>query len=224
LRVEVRKEGFTVEGKEIDFHDGDRRVFTATLTRATPIGANAEKNPSSAKKEQNDPPEVREGFIALFNGKDKTGWMTHPSQPGNWRVENGVLVGSGSSASHLYTQRADYKDFHLLAEARVNHRGNSGICFRTPFGPKVPPKAPQWLLGYEAQINSTHLDPFKTGSLYASGLGAVVKVLQSPVRPGDWFTMDAIAQGPHIVIKINGATTADYTDGNRLSTIGHIAL
>src|ERR1019366_8595691 len=55
LRVEVRKEGFTVEGKEIDFQDGDRRVFTATLTRATPLGAKAEKHPSSAKKEEDDP-------------------------------------------------------------------------------------------------------------------------------------------------------------------------
>ena len=26
------------------------------------------------------------GFVPLFNGKDLTGWKTHPKQPGNWRV------------------------------------------------------------------------------------------------------------------------------------------
>ncbi len=35
------------------------------------------------------------GFQLLFNGKDLTGWKTHPKQPGDWRVEDGILVGSG---------------------------------------------------------------------------------------------------------------------------------
>ena len=39
---------------------------------------------------------------------------------GNWRVENGVLIGSGPSVSHLYTDRGDYTDFHLLVEAWIN--------------------------------------------------------------------------------------------------------
>ena len=31
------------------------------------------------------------GFVSLFNGKDLTGWKTHPKWPGNWRVDNGGL-------------------------------------------------------------------------------------------------------------------------------------
>src|SRR5262249_6607228 len=34
-------------------------------------------------------------FVPLFNGKDLTGWKTHPDQPGDWKVENGVLIGRG---------------------------------------------------------------------------------------------------------------------------------
>ena len=33
-----------------------------------------------------------------------------------------------------------------------------------------------------------------------------------------------IARGNHFIIKINGRTTADYTDDKRLFTSGHFAL
>jgi hypothetical protein len=35
-----------------------------------------------------------DGFVSLFNGRDLTGWKMHGTQPGKWRVENGVLRGS----------------------------------------------------------------------------------------------------------------------------------
>jgi Domain of Unknown Function (DUF1080) len=82
-----------------------------------------------------------QGFVPLFNGKDLTGWKTHPSQPGNLRVVNGILIGSdgvavgnGRNVSHLFTERDDYKDLHVRAESRINDHGNSGLCFRVPFG------------------------------------------------------------------------------------------
>jgi hypothetical protein len=167
------------------------------------------------------------GFVALFNGKDLTGWKTHLRQPGNWRVEKGVLIGSGPATSHLYTKRRAYKNFHLRVEARINAGGNSGVLFRAGFGPVFPAENP---LGYEAQIaNSKPGDPAQTGSLYAvtgrpgSG-GPVVSVHESLVRSGEWFTQEVIAEGNHIVIKVNGKTTADYTDEKRCFTSGHIAL
>jgi len=165
-----------------------------------------------------------EGFVPLFNGKDLTGWKTHPSQPGNWRVENGVLIGSGPATSHLYSERGDYKDFHLRVEARINDNGNSGLIFRALFGPGRPINNPQWPLGYEAQINSTHSDPRKTGSLFAADAGAVVTVKESPVPAGEWFTEEVVAEGNHIVVKVNGKTTAEYTDDKRQFTGGHLVL
>jgi hypothetical protein len=162
-----------------------------------------------------------EGFIPLFNGKDLTGWKTHSSQPGNWRVDKGVLIGSGAGASHLYTTRGDYKDFHLLAEVRINDGGNSGIYFRSPFGPfgQTP-----WPTGYEAQINSTQkVDPRKTGSLLGNH-GNLVVIRDSPVPPGEWFTLEVIAEGNHMVLKVNGKTTANYTDERRQFTSGHIGV
>jgi serine/threonine protein kinase/formylglycine-generating enzyme required for sulfatase activity len=156
------------------------------------------------------------GFVSLFNGKDLAGWKTHPTQPGNWRVENGILIGSGTSLSYLYTERGDYKDVHVRVEARINGGGNSGVLVRTGW-----PIAGSH--GYEAQINCTHSDPNKNGSLYVGGK-ALARVADSNTWPGWWFTMDVIADGSRIVTMVNGKVTADYTDTSRLFARGHVAL
>src|SRR5262249_43155317 len=65
------------------------------------------------------------GFVALFNGKDLSGWKTHPQKPGDWEVKDGILIGGGTTSNHLYTQRDDFQNFHLRAVARVNNLGNS---------------------------------------------------------------------------------------------------
>ena len=96
--------------------------------------------------------------MQLFNGKDLTGWKTHPDDKAKWEVEDGVIVGTGP-AGHLFSERGDYENFHYRVEAKINDKGNSGQYFRTKFAPGFPP-------GYEAQINATHGDPVRTGSLY----------------------------------------------------------
>lgn len=165
------------------------------------------------------------GFVPLFNGKDLKGWKTHPRQRGNWRVVKGVLIGSGPAISHLYSSRGNYRNFHLCVEARINDGGNSGLYFRARFGPVLPPNKPMHLQGYEAQIiHGKPGNPSQTGSLYAGAGVPVVNVRESLVRSGEWFTEEVIAQGTHIVIKVNGKITADYEDDKRLYTSGHIAL
>jgi hypothetical protein len=153
------------------------------------------------------------------------GWKTHPSQPGNWDVRNGILVGSGPATSHLYTERGTFQDFHLRVEGRINKGGNSGVYFRTDFGPSWPANKPEWPLGFEAQIfNSANRKQPQTGSLYAGPDGAVVSVSETRAPVGIWFTMEVVAIGNHILIKINGNTTADYTDTKGRFVRGHIAL
>ncbi len=159
--------------------------------------------------------------MSLFNGKDLTGWKTHPAQRDNWRVENGALVGSGPTTSYLYTERGDYGDFHLRVEARINHQGNSGIYFR---GDSIRSTTPDFFFGHEAAIYySRPNDSGQTGSLCTGTGASLVNVRGWSGRPGEWFTLEVIAEGNHIVIKVNGKTTADYTVKKRLPG-GHIAL
>src|SRR5262245_10472324 len=54
-------------------------------------------------------------WVQLFNGKDLTGWKTHPDSPGKWRVEDGILIGSGK-ASHLFSERGDYQELPTLGD------------------------------------------------------------------------------------------------------------
>src|SRR5437588_7556312 len=165
------------------------------------------------------------GWVQLFNGKDLTGWKVHPKSPGEWAVKDGAIVGSGAKASHLFSERDDYQNFHYKIEAKISDKGNSGQYFRATFAPGYPP-------GYEAQINSTHSDTIRTGSLYPAGaLGKLPKeqkekliVREQLVKPDEWFTQEVIAVGNHIQILVNGKKTVDFKDENNTYTKGHFAI
>jgi hypothetical protein len=207
------------------------------------LGVAALRAPADDKK-------ADEGFVQLFNGKDLTGWKIHPKpnprdivevipvekdgkvtgydgklKDGKtehlWRVEGGLLIGSGH-ASHLFSERDDYTDVEYRVEAMINDHGNSGQYFRTKFGPGFP-------AGYEGQINATHGDPIRTGSIYPAGSLSKYKkditVMNiAPHKPDEWFTQEVTAKGNHIIIKVNGKVTVDWTDPDNTFTKGHFAL
>ncbi len=158
-----------------------------------------------------DEPTAVGKWVSLFDGKTLGGWTTADGTAGEWKVEDGVIKGSGP-ASHLFSPRGDYKNFKYRAEVKINDGGNSGMYFRTEKGPGFP-------RGYEAQVNSTHSDPVKTGSLYGR-----VKVTDMLVPPDTWFTQEIEAVGDHIVIKVDGKTTVDFTDPKNSFKSGHFAF
>jgi len=177
----------------------------------------------SSQGSSEDKKDEEKGWVQIFDGKDLTGWTVFPRGTGQWRVEDGVLIGSGP-ASHLFTIRDNYKNFRYRVEAKINDHGNSGQYFRTQFGPGFPK-------GYEAQINSTHRDPIRTGSLYPSfnprlspADKAKISVTDMLVPPNEWFTQEVIADGNHITIKVNGKTTVDFVDEKNTYPKGRFAL
>jgi len=158
-----------------------------------------------------------DGFVPLFNGKDLSGWKTHPDAPGDWRVEDGVLVGRGPRKNYLYSERGDYEDFHFRIEAMVNAGGNSGQMFRKKFTAKPSGD------GYEVQIdNSKH--GAKTGSLFVKGGKPAVLIKEVLVPVDTWFTQEVIARGNHIVVLLNGKKVVDFIDTDRTWRRGHLAL
>jgi hypothetical protein len=163
------------------------------------------------------------GWVSLFNGKDLSGWKTHPDDKAKWEVKDGVIVGTGP-VGHLYTEKGDYENFHFKIEAKINDKGNSGQYSRTQFGKGFPK-------GYEAQINVTHGDPIKTGSLYPAFNPKLSKedkdkiiVKEAPHKVDEWFTQEVIMDGNHIIILVNGNKTVDFVDSNNTFTKGHFAI
>ncbi len=164
----------------------------------------------------------KDGWVQLFNGKDLKGWKTHPKNPGKWKVEDGVIVSTGK-VSHLFSERGDYKNFHFRIEAKISDKGNSGQYVRTKFEPGFP-------TGYEVQINATHGDRVKTGSIYPDYRQKDMKdvksnlVLKAPHKPDEWFTQEVICNGPKITTIVNGKQMVEWTDPKYRFKQGHMAL
>ena len=77
----------------------------------------------------NVPPE---GFTALFNGKDFTGWRLSPKAKKMWSIEDGVLKSHGllkEWGADLATEK-EYRDFVLMVDFRMPTISDSGINFR----------------------------------------------------------------------------------------------
>src|SRR5207248_10136883 len=94
---------------------------------------------------------------------------------------------------------------------------NSGQYFRVP----AIVKRAGFPTTYEAQINSTHGDPIRTGSLYPGGpLGRLpaeekkkLIVNEQLHKPDEWFTQEVIAVDNHIIIKVNGKRSEERRVG-----------
>jgi len=150
------------------------------------------------------------GWISMFDGKTLDGWKAN-ERPENWTVEDGCIVGRGER-SHLFWMKRKCRDCEFKAEVKISDGGNSGMYFRAQFGPG-------WPKGYEAQVNSTHKDWKRTGSLYN-----FVNIKEQLVPPDTWFTQHIIVKGNHIIIKVNGKTVVDYVDEKNTYTEGYLAL
>ncbi len=164
----------------------------------------------------------KEAWVQLFNGKDLKGWKVYPKGVGKWKVEDGAIVGTGN-ASHLFSERGDYKNFRFRMEIKINDKGNSGQYVRTKYEAGFP-------TGFEAQINATHGDPVKTGSLYPDGRQPDMRkvksnlVLKAPHGPDEWFTQEVVCVGPKITILVNDKKTVEWTDPKHRFKSGHFAI
>jgi hypothetical protein len=163
------------------------------------------------------------GWVSLFDGKSLSGWTVVPL-PGNendtkWEVTDGALCGSGKP-SMLYSPKGEYKNFRFRAEIKINDKGNSGLYFRAA-------KNPSFTDGYEAQINATHGDPIKTGSIYTQ-----VHLFKAAHQPDEWFTQEVeVVDKPFrgkvvtsITVKVNGEILYQFQDFDRTFTQGHFAF
>ncbi len=158
-------------------------------------------------------------WTSLFDGKSLAGWKKVGNEKSVWEVKNGALSGSGP-ASMLVTTSGPYKNFRYRAEVKISDGGNSGLYFRTTAEPGFSD-------GYEAQIDSTHTDPIRTGSLYG-----MCHVYKQHVKPDTWFTYeievrDDVWRGRNVTrikVIIDGNELYEYLDFAQTFKEGHFAF
>ncbi len=158
-------------------------------------------------------------WVELFNGKNMDGWKVSEN-PGSFSVEEGVIKVAGPRAHAFYEGEVanhDFKNFELIAEVKTMPKANSGIFIHTTYQEKGWPDK-----GYEIQVNQSHSDWRKTGSLYSFN-----DVKEVYVEDGEWYTEHIIVNGDEITVKINGKTVMEYNeaeDTNRPDNAGNKKL
>lgn len=162
---------------------------------------------------QNQPDE--DGWISLFDGETFEGWKANENAE-SFSIEDGIIKVDGPRSHLFYVGEVmdhDFKNFEFKAQVKTEPGANSGIFFHTEFVEEGWPSK-----GYEVQVNQSHGDWRKTGSLYSFD-----DVKEVYVEDNEWYTEHIIVQGDKVTIKVNDKTVVEYVeseDKNRPDNVG----
>jgi hypothetical protein len=189
------------------------------------------------------PAVAEEGAKSLFNGKDLSGWEGNTAF---WSVRDGAITAQTTAENptkgntFLIWKGGELENFELRLKFRIVG-GNSGIQYRSKdLGNFV-------VGGYQADFDGGGA---WTGTLYEErGRGVLAKrgskvvieadgkktdagtttpeqEILSSVKKEDWNEYVIIAQGNHLVQKINGLVTVDVVDkqSDKAAAKGILAL
>lgn len=159
----------------------------------------------------NTPPE---GFVALFNGTDLSGWKGLVKDPkeraqltpdqladlqraadermrAHWSVVDGELVFDGAKEGESLCTAQDYGDFELYVDWKIGPEGDSGIYLRGS------PQVQIWD------------NPIGSGGLYnnQNNPSQPTAVADNPV--GEWNTFFIRMVGDRVTVDLNGQRVVD---------------
>lgn len=154
-------------------------------------------------RDQGEPVPAAE-WISLFDGKTLNGWKAN-EHPETFKVTDGAIVVNGER-SHLFyvgdVNGHDFKNFELKMEVMTFPGSNSGIYFHTKYQEVGFPA-----IGHEVQVNVSHSDWRRSGSIYG-----VVHVDTVPVKDQQWYTQHIIVKGNMVRVLINGQLILEYNE------------
>lgn len=146
----------------------------------------------------------KEKWTDLFDGESLEGWKVGKNA-GSFTVENGAIKVNGN-VGHLYYdgQMAAhrFRNFSFSARVMTKPGSNSGIYFHTVYQEEGWPKK-----GYEVQVNNSHTDWRRTGSLWA-----IQDVRESYVPDEEWFTLGITVIGKKVTVTVNNKKVVEYTE------------
>jgi hypothetical protein len=144
-----------------------------------------------------------EGFKTIFDGKTWSGWKLANENQESWSIKDGAIVANGPRAHVYYVgEEQPFVDFELKLEVMTGPVSNGGIYIHTQYQETSWPRN-----GYEVQVNQSHGDWRKSGSLYD-----VVNVREVHVKDEEWYTYHITVKGKHITVKLNDKVVVDWTE------------
>ncbi len=149
-------------------------------------------------------------WVSLFDGKTLDGWKVGENAS-SFKVEDGAIVVNGPVGHLFYDGKVgnhNFKNFEFKAKVMTTPGSNSGLYFHTQFQEKSWPSK-----GYEVQVNNSHTDWRRTGSLY--GIDDVKEVY---VQDNVWYIEQITVIGKRIIIKINDKVVVDYTEPDTIDS------
>jgi hypothetical protein len=159
------------------------------------------------------------GGRPLFNGRDLSGWE-HVGK-GRVYVEGGLLKTEGGMGLLWYTKEKFGNCTLRVVYRTTTLDDNSGVFIRIPEPPKDPWRAVH--TGYEVQILENFPAHYKRSEhQLAHGddwhtTGAIYSISRATTRPqlpaGEWNTLEIVLDGPRTIVRLNGQTVNDYTEG-----------
>lgn len=173
-----------------------------------------------------DTPQPEDGFVSLFDGKTLNGWKVGENAD-LFQVRDGMIVmecpAAIQSPAHLFyvgeVGNHDVKNFNLKVDVMTFPKANSGIYFHTKYQESGWPNS-----GIECQVNNSHVDWRRTGSLWAlkniswgpetppKDNKEDVTILPKPlVTDNVWYTEEVIYRDGQITVKLDGKTVLEYT-------------
>ncbi len=156
-----------------------------------------------------------EGFMALFNGRDLSGWKGLVADPvkrarmspeelekaqtradeamrAHWQVVDGILVFDGRGESICTVK--DYVDFELLVDWKIAEGGDSGIYLRG--SPQV-------------QIWDPANEDIGSGGLYNNQIAPSRPLKRADNPVGEWNTFRIRMVGERVTVYLNGVLVVD---------------
>jgi hypothetical protein len=148
---------------------------------------------------------VENGYTSLFNGKDLTGWKVG-GPASDFKVVDGAIQANGvDGPGHLFYegnfQNHTLRNFDLRLDVMAKNRSNGGVYVLTEFQESGFPGK-----GFEIQVNNSHTDRIRTGSLYH-----VVDLSYIPAKDGEWFPMEIQVKGQTVTVWVKGSQVLQWT-------------
>lgn len=196
------------------------REVRQLLTKTSSVlkGQDSEYQKESIRKHLAEMP-AGEGFVAIFNGKDLSGWKGLVENPiarakmsadtlamkqkkadevmkSGWSVKNGELVFSGHG-DNLCTDK-QYGDFEMYVDWKIEKNGDAGIYLRGT------PQVQIWdtsRVDVGAQVGS--------GGLYNNSKNPKNPTKLADNAIGDWNNFHIIMIGDRVTVDLNGERVVD---------------